>query len=122
MRFRTLFPASIALFALAASGANAAPPTSLDVSGSAVYFPELAGERTYIRAAGARITPRTNVMFDDARVYTAGVYLPSPRYVVTFSANPHFFENAFAGARADVGVPFNGSAHSSSALHVRNDA
>ncbi len=90
--------------------------------GDAFNFPDLTGERAYIKAAGARITPRTNVLFDQARVYTAGVYLFSPRYVVTFSANSHFFENGFAGARADVGVPFNGSAHSLTALHVRNDA
>jgi hypothetical protein len=90
--------------------------------GDAFFFPDLSGERAYIRAAGARITPRTNVLFDQARVYTAGVFLPSPRYVITFSPNSHFFENGFAGARADVGVPFNGSAHSLSALHLRNDA
>ena len=29
---------------------------------------------------------------------------------------------ARTGGRADVGIPFNGSAHSLSALHVRNDA
>ena len=90
--------------------------------GDAFYFPDLSGERAYIKAAGARIVPRTNVLFDQARVYTAGIYAYSPRYVVTFSANPHFFENAFAGARADVAVPFNGSAHSLTALHARNDA
>ena len=89
--------------------------------GDAFFFPDLTGERSYIIAAGATIIPRTNVRFDQARIYTAGVYLPSPRYVVTFSPNSHFAENGFAGARADVGVPFNGSAHSLSALHLRND-
>lgn len=90
--------------------------------GDAFNIPDLTGERAYIRADGARVTPRTNILFDQARVYTAGVYLPTPRYVVTFSANPHYFENAFSGARADVALPFNGSAHSLSALHLRNDA
>ncbi|HEY0615579.1 MAG TPA: hypothetical protein VGC96_13090 [Candidatus Elarobacter sp.] len=90
--------------------------------GDAFVFPDLSGERAYIYAVGARIVPHTNVLFDQARVYTAGVYLPTPRYVVTFSPNSHFYENAFAGARADVGVPFNGSAHSLTALHLRNDA
>ena len=66
--------------------------------------------------------PRTDVLFDTPRVYTAGVYIPLPRYVVAFGANSHFFENAFPGARADIGLPFNGSAHSLTALHIRNDA
>ena len=98
------------------------PHAGREQPGDAYNFPDLTGERAYIVAHGARIVPKTNVLFDQARVYTAGVYLYSPRYVVTFAANPHFFENAFEGARADVGVPFNGSAHSLSALHVRNDA
>ncbi|GAC1659198.1 MAG: hypothetical protein NVS4B13_03400 [Candidatus Elarobacter sp.] len=90
--------------------------------GDAFNFPDLTGERPYIVAKGARITPRTNVLFTLPQIYTAGVYLPQPRYVVTFSANSHYFENAFAGARFDVGLPFNGSEHSLTALHVRNDA
>jgi hypothetical protein len=89
--------------------------------GDAFAFPDLSGERVYIKSAGVRIVPKTNALFSTAQVYTAGVYLPFPRYVVTFSSNPHFFENAFAGARADVALPFNGSAHSLTALHVRND-
>lgn len=97
------------------------PDTRREQPGDAFFFPNLTGEHAYIKAHGARIVPRTNVMFDEPQVYTAGVYVPLPRYVVTFSRNSHFFENAFAGGRFDVGVPFNGSAHSLSALHVRND-
>jgi hypothetical protein len=98
------------------------PDTEREQPGDAYYFPDLTGERPYIIADGVRIVPRTNALFNLARVYTAGVYIPSPRYVVTFSANSHYFENAFAGARVDVGVPFNGSQHSLTALHLRNDA
>ena len=90
--------------------------------GDAFHFTDLTGERPYIYAIGARITPKTNVLFSLPRVYTAGVYLPLPRYVVTFSANSHFYENGFQGARSDVGLPFNGSEHSLTALHLRNDA
>ena len=90
--------------------------------GDAFHFPNLTGERPYIYAAGARIAPKTNVLFTFPRVYTAGVYLPLPRYVVTFSANSHFYENGFQGARADIALPFNGSEHSLTALHLRNDA
>ncbi|MDB5073786.1 MAG: hypothetical protein JWM87_4897 [Candidatus Eremiobacteraeota bacterium] len=98
------------------------PDTQREQPGDAYYFPDLTGERAYIKAVGARIVPRTNVLFNTPRVYTAGVYVPLPRYVVTFGSNSHFYENAFPGARADIGLPFNGSAHSLSALHVRNDA
>ncbi|MEA2690602.1 MAG: hypothetical protein QOD51_3209, partial [Candidatus Eremiobacteraeota bacterium] len=98
------------------------PDTAREQPGDAYYFPNLTGERPYIKARGARIIPRTNVLFDQPSVYTAGVYVPLPRYVVTFGPNSHFYENAFAGARADVALPFNGSAHSLTALHVRNDA
>jgi hypothetical protein len=98
------------------------PHVGREQPGDAFLFPDLAGERPYIYATGARITPRTNVLFTLPRVYTAGVYLPLPRYVVTFSANSHFYENGFQGARADVALPFNGSEHSLTALHARNDA
>jgi hypothetical protein len=97
------------------------PQLGREQPGDAFAIPDLSQERPYIHAAGVRIIPRTNALFDVARIRTAGVFLPSPRYVVNFSQNSHFYENAFAGARLDVGVPFNGSEHSLSALHVRND-
>ena len=98
------------------------PQLGREQPGDAFFIPDLSAERPYIYADGVRIVPRTDALFDVARVRTAGVFLPVPRYVVNFSSNSHFYENAFAGARLDVGVPFNGSEHSLSALHVRNDA
>jgi hypothetical protein len=89
--------------------------------GDAFFFPETT-TRPYIKAGGAEIIPGTNARFDNAQILTAGVYIPLPRYVVTFSANPNFYQNGFAGARFDVGIPYNGSEHSLSALHIRNDA
>ncbi len=88
--------------------------------GDAFYFPEVT-TRPYIKASGAAIIPGTNVRFDNPQILTAGVYVPLPRYVVTFSANPNFYANGFAGARFDVGIPYNGSAHSLSAFHIRDD-
>jgi hypothetical protein len=103
-------------------GLDWAHPNSVrEQPGDAYYFPDLTGERPYIIAGGARVVPKTNILFDVPRLYTAGVYIPLPRYVVTFGTNSHFYENAFAGGSFDVGVPFNGSAHSLSALHIRND-
>ncbi len=98
------------------------PQLGREQPGDAFFIPNLSGDRVYIYANGVRIVPKTDALFDVARVRTAGVFLPVPRYVVNFSSNSHFYENAFAGARLDVGVPFNGSEHSLSALHVRNDA
>jgi len=89
--------------------------------GDTFNFPDLTGERAYIVANNARVNPRTNIVFTLPRLYTAGIYTPLPRYVVTFSSNSHFFENAFPGARFDVGIPTNGSPNSLTALHIRND-
>jgi hypothetical protein len=89
--------------------------------GDAFTFPDAGTGRPYIVASGARVIPGTNVLFDNVRILTAGVYIPVPRFVVTISANPNFYQNAFAGGRFDVGEPYNGSAHSLSAFHLRND-
>jgi hypothetical protein len=97
------------------------PTTVREQPGDAYYFPDLTGERAYIKANGVRIVPKVNALFANAQIYTAGLYIPVPRYVVTFAANSHFFENTFFGGAFDVGVPFNGSAHSLTALHLRDD-
>ncbi|HEY4441246.1 MAG TPA: hypothetical protein VGN14_12380 [Candidatus Elarobacter sp.] len=97
------------------------PHPGREQPGDAFNFPDLTGERPYIIASGVRIVPKTNALFTLPRIYTAGIYTPLPRYVVTFSANPHYFENAFPGGRFDVGLPFNGSEHSLTALHIRNE-
>jgi hypothetical protein len=89
--------------------------------GDTFYLPDVSGLRPYIIANSVSIIPKTNATFNLPRILTAGVYIPLPRYVVMFSANSHFFENAFAGGRFDVGIPFEGSAHSLTALHLRND-
>ncbi|MFN2459920.1 MAG: hypothetical protein ABR591_04465 [Candidatus Velthaea sp.] len=89
--------------------------------GDAFFFPDLTGERAYIIARHATILPRTNAKFSGARIYTAGVYLPVESWVQNFSANPNFSQNGFAGATADVGVPFNGSRNAITAVHARYD-
>jgi hypothetical protein len=97
------------------------PHAGREQPGDAYNFPDLTAERPYIYATAVRIVPKTNALFTFPHIYTAGVYTPLPRYMVTFSANPHYFENGFAGARADIALPFNGSEHSLTALHLRND-
>lgn len=98
------------------------PHPGREQPGDAFYFPDLTGQRAYVVAKTATVIPRTDVVFGTAQVSEAGPYVPFPRFVVNFSSNSHFYENAFSGARFDIGVPFNGSAHSLSAIHVRNDA
>ena len=90
--------------------------------GDAFFFPDLSGQKPYIIAHGVTIIPKTNATFSEAGVRIGIGYAPTPRYVVTFSANSHFLENGFFGARGDISLPFNGSAHSITALHLRNDA
>ena len=84
-------------------------------------FPTSPASGRTSRPTACASCPRPTRCSHDAQIYTAGVYLPVPRYVVTFAANSHFFENTFFGGEFDVGVPFNGSAHSLTALHLRND-
>jgi hypothetical protein len=99
------------------------PHPGREQPGDAFYFPDLGRERPYVVAKGATIVPKTNVTFDQDAVRAIGsVYIPTPRYVITFSPNPNWAQNGFFGARFDIAEPFNGSAHSISALHIRNDA
>ena len=47
--------------------------------------------------------------------------MPTPGYVVNYSSNPNFYQNAFSGAVFDIGMPFHGAADAISAAHVRYD-
>lgn len=98
------------------------PHAGREQPGDAFAFTDTGVERPYVLAKGARIFPRTNAIFDGARIRELNVYVPLGRYVVTFAQNPNFQQNALAGARFDVGVPFTGSEHSLTAVHLRNDA
>lgn len=89
--------------------------------GDAFAFADPGSGRPYITASSVRVIPTTSLIFGNVRILTAGVYIPTPRYVVIISSNPNFFQNAFSGGRFDIGEPFNGSAHSLSAFHLRND-
>jgi len=87
--------------------------------GDAYFIPDLSQERPYIIASSATILPKTNVEFRASRLYVLGVFIPTGKWVQTFSANPNYAQNAFAGASFDIGLPYNGSAHAISALHLR---
>lgn len=98
------------------------PHAGREQPGDAFAFPDGGTQSPYIRARSATIIPKNIVTFGSAGVRNLGVYVPTPRYVIPFSQNSHYFENAFSGARFDIGVPFNGSSHALSAFHLRNNA
>ena len=90
--------------------------------GDAFYFPDLSDQKPYIIANKATIFLKNNVEFPiGSRIDVLGVYVPTPGYVVNYSSNPNFYQNAFSGAVFDVGVPFHGSADAISAGHFRYD-
>jgi len=91
--------------------------------GDAFVFPDLTAEHPYIIANSATIFLKNNIEFPVAsRIYELGAYLPTPGYVVNFSSNPNFYQNAFSGAVFDVGIPFHGAADALSAMHLRYDS
>jgi len=90
--------------------------------GDAFYFPDLTGQRPYIIADGATIFLKNNVEFPiGSRINVLGAYVPTPGYVVNYSSNPNFYQNAFSGAVFDIGIPFHGAADAISAGHIRYD-
>ncbi|GAC1417233.1 MAG: hypothetical protein NVSMB64_27170 [Candidatus Velthaea sp.] len=98
-----------------------APSKGRQQPGDAFAIPDLTDERPYIYAKSASIVPKTNVKFVGSRIYVLGAYVPTPSYVVSFSANPNFSQNAFAGATADVGLPYTASRNAVSSFHLRYD-
>jgi hypothetical protein len=90
--------------------------------GDAFLFPDLSDQKPYIIADGATIFLKNNVEFPmGSRISVLGVYAPTPGYVVNYSSNPNFYQNAFSGAVLDIGVPFHGAADAISAGHIRYD-
>jgi hypothetical protein len=90
--------------------------------GDAFFFPDLTGDKPYIIADGATVFLKNNVEFPvGSRIEVLGAYLPTPGYVVNYSANPNFYQNGFAGAVFDIGIPFHGAADAISAVHIRYD-
>jgi hypothetical protein len=90
--------------------------------GDAFYFPDLSGEKPYIIADGATIFLKNNVEFPvGSRIEVLSAYIPTPGYVVNYSSNPNFYQNAFSGATFDIGIPFKAAADAMSAAHIRYD-
>jgi len=100
----------------------AAPIKGGEQPGDAFYFPNLDGERVFIKSTEAKVLPKTLVSFLGASIYAVGAYLPIGTYAVIFSANPNYQQNGFAGADADFGVPFLASEHAVTAVHARYDS
>jgi hypothetical protein len=90
--------------------------------GDAFQLADTVDDRPFIIGHHAWIVPNTSITMDSGvRVYVYGAWLPLPSYVVNFSANPNYSQNAFSGATADVGLPFTATKTSISAFHARYD-
>jgi len=87
--------------------------------GDAFFIPDVTGERPYIVASSATILPKNSVEFRSSRLYILGVFIPTVKWVINFSASPNYAQNAFAGASFDVGLPYNGSRNALSQFHLR---
>jgi hypothetical protein len=93
-----------------------------DQPGDAFYLPDLGGSAPYLVGDSATIYPKNNIEFGlGSRIRIAGVYVPTPGWVVNFSSNPNFYQNGFSGGVFDVQIPFRGSADDITALDVRYD-
>ncbi len=83
---------------------------------------ETGGVRPFVRSRHASITPNANVRFTNAHVLTeAGVSLPSPSYLYTFSTNPSFAQSSMPGTTFDQPYGLAGTADSQVAAHLRYD-
>jgi hypothetical protein len=93
-----------------------------DQPGDAFYLPDLGGAPPYLVGDSVTVFPKNNIEFGiGSRIRIAGVYTPTPGWVVNFSSNSNFYQNAFSGAVFDIAIPFAGSANAISAAHVRYD-
>jgi hypothetical protein len=93
-----------------------------DQPGDAFYLPDESDQHPYLVGNNVTIFPTNNIEFGiGSRIRIAGVYTPTPGWVVNFSSNPNFYQNAFSGAVFDIAIPFHGAADAISAMHVRYD-
>jgi hypothetical protein len=93
-----------------------------DQPGDAFYLPDLSNSKPYLVGNRVTIFPKNNLEFGaGSRIRIAGVYTPTPGWVVNFSSNPNFYQNGFAGAVFDIQIPFRGSANDITAFDVRYD-
>jgi hypothetical protein len=91
--------------------------------GDAFYFPDLSqAGNPYIVAKSATIFLKNNVEFPiGAKLLVLGIYTVTPGFVINYSSNPNFYQNGFAGATFDIGIPFKAAADAISAAHIRYD-
>jgi hypothetical protein len=91
-----------------------------DQPGDAFYLPDTSNEHPYVVSDAVTVFPKNNIEFPiGSRIRIAGVYTPTPGWVVNFSSNPNFYQNAYAGAVFDIQIPFHGSANAISAFDIR---
>ena len=93
-----------------------------DQPGDAFYLPDVSGSAPFLVGNSVTIFPKNNVEFGvGSRIRIAGVYTPTPGWVVNFSSNPNFYQNGFSGGVFDIQIPFRGSANDITAFDIRYD-
>jgi hypothetical protein len=102
------------------------PLRGREMPGDTFFLHDLRGAYVFVYGKKARIVPRTSVRFTPGYVNldptnARPVYVPTPSYFLTFSANPNFAQNGLVGADFDAPYPFLGSNHSLSTAHLRYD-
>jgi hypothetical protein len=105
----------------------ARPLRGREMPGDAFSLPDFTTEHVFLYGSKALIVPRESVRFTPAFINLnfvankAPIYVPSPSYFFTFSANPNFAQNGLAGAYFDAPYPFAGGPHGLAAAHLRYD-
>ncbi|MGH7683527.1 MAG: hypothetical protein ACREMT_04200 [Vulcanimicrobiaceae bacterium] len=98
------------------------PVKGREMPGDTFDMPETGSDHPLVLSKEATIVPKTGVALKPARIYTEGVYVPTPSYYQNFSPNPYLVENSLAGATGGVGYPFIGGPHSATTLFGRYDS
>ena len=90
--------------------------------GDAFHLPDLGGAPPFIVGSAVTVFPKNNIEFGTgSRIHIAGAYVPTPGWVVNFSSNSNFYQNAYSGAVFDIQIPFKGSSNAITAFDVRYD-
>jgi len=92
-----------------------------DIPGDVFSLPDVSQERPFAISRRASIIPKTLISLLGPRVYIYGLRAPLPAYVVNFASNPNWYQNGFAGAVANVGLPLYATHDSMSTLDLRYD-
>lgn len=97
------------------------PAKGREMPGDTFFFPNLSGDKPFISARTAVISPQNFVRFGSSQVDIGLGKLPVPSFYVNFASNPDLKQNSLTGANYDATYNFTGNANAISAVHLRYD-